>query len=121
MAADTVRDLKCSGLDLVVEGGDLQLARGAAAIVQSVRIAMGFFAGEWFLDLDAGVPYYQEVLVKTPNINVLQGIFKDAILSVPGISDITTLNLSFDAASRTLTVEYTAVSDVGLIGSTEVL
>lgn len=122
MAADTVRDLKLGADgDLVVTAGDLVCVSGAEAIVQAVRSRLQFFKGEWFLDLDAGLPYYQSILVKNPNVNVLQGTFRDEIAETPGIDSVDSLTLLFDRAARTLSVTYTASTDVGQIGETVVL
>lgn len=105
--------------DLSVSGGDLQLVSGADAIVQAVRIRLQFFRGEWFLDVDAGVPYFQDVLVKNPDPNVLQAVFRAAILETPGISELTALSIDFDRTNRRLSVSYRADTDVGEISSTE--
>lgn len=122
MAANTVRDLLLDADgDFAIQSGDLVLVAGAAAIVQAVRIRLQFFKGEWYLDLAAGLPYYQSIFVKNPNVGVLQGIFRDEILNTPGVSSVESLTLNLDRQTRKLTVQYTASTDVGLIGSTEVL
>lgn len=120
MAADTVRDLALDDDgDITVSGGDLQLVSGAEAIVQAVRIRLQFFRGEWFLDTEAGVPYFQDVLVKSPDANVLQALFRNAILETPGVSAVNGLTLTFDRTNRSLSVSYRAETDVGEIVSTE--
>lgn len=119
---DTVRDLALdTNGDFTLTSGDLQLVSGADAIVQAVRIRMQFFKGEWFLDLDAGIPYFQEIFVKNPNPNVLQSLFRQALLETPGILAIESLSLAFDGATRRLTVNYRVSTDVGELTSQEVL
>jgi hypothetical protein len=117
--ADVVRDLLLDANgDLAISGGDLALASGATALVQAVAIALRFVKGEWFYDLDAGVPYYTDVLVKSPSADVLQSVFRKALLGVRGITGVASLSLSLDRASRTLVVNWSAASDLGLLSST---
>lgn len=118
----TVRDiaLDADG-DLDITAGDLVLVSDADAILQAVRIRLQFFQGEWFLDESAGLPYFQDILVKNPDMNVLQFLFRKAILETPGITAVNALTLSVDSATRSLSVSYRASSDVGELSATEVL
>jgi hypothetical protein len=38
----------------------------ADEFAQRLRVRLSFFKGEWFLNLDEGMPYYQLILVKGP-------------------------------------------------------
>lgn len=121
MAADTPRTLKLTtDGDLDVSTGNLQVLKGSDAIVQSIRTRLQFFKGEWFLDLNAGVPYFQEVLKKISNPNVLTAIFRQALLETPGVSELLSLALNFDHATRKLSVDFSAQTDVGLLEPTTV-
>src|SRR5687768_16017759 len=51
---------------IVFENGDLVFSTGIQAIVQQCRIAMQMFQGEWFLNLDAGLPYWESILGQKP-------------------------------------------------------
>jgi hypothetical protein len=118
MATDTPRDLQLdTDGDFAISGGDLQIVSGADAIVQAVKIRLQFFRGEWYLDEDAGLPYFQSVLVKNPDPNVLHSVFRRAILDTPGVLEITSLTLTFDRAERTLTVAFRISTDVGELDS----
>jgi hypothetical protein len=119
MAADTVRDLALDADgDFEVSGGDLQLVAGAEAVLQAIRIRLQFFKGEWFLDEDAGVPFFQSVLVKSPDANVLQAVFRTAILETPGVEALPSLTLTFDRAARRLSVAFRVSTDLGELDST---
>ena len=118
----TVRDIKLDTAgDLEVAAGDLVLVSAADAIVQAVRIRLQFFKGEWYLDLDAGVPYYQSVLVKNPDPGVLQTVFRKALLETPGVLAVNALSLTQDRAARSLRVDYRVSTDVGELVSSEVI
>ena len=90
--------------------GDLQ------GIRQQVMLRLGFFRGEWFLDEERGVPWYEEILIKNPNLIRIREIFRDAILSVSGIREVTYLDLRFSAYARTLAVNFRASTDLGELG-----
>ncbi len=95
--------------------GDLQLTMKGDAVRQYVQQRLRTFLGEWFLDLDVGVPYFQDILVKNPNINQIDGIFKNIILTTPGVVELLSFTMDFDQTVRSLTVEFEYTSYSGEI------
>ena len=87
-------------------------------IRQQVMLRLGFFKGEWFLDEERVVPWYEEILMKSPNLIRIREIFREAILSVSGIREVTYLDLRFSAFARTLDVNFRASTDLGELGIT---
>lgn len=105
--------------DLLVTAGDLPLVTDIDAIRQEAEIRMSFFLGEWFLDVTAGIPYFQSILVKAPNLNAIRSIFIDEVLNVVGIKSVLSMDLSYDAVARKLSVSWAADTDLGeLVEST---
>ncbi len=96
--------------------GNLTFVSSTAAIAQAIGTALQMFQGEWFLDLDAGVPYFQNVLIKNPNAGVLALVFQNALLGVLGVTAVTSLTLDYDPAARTLAVTWAVMTDDGLLG-----
>jgi hypothetical protein len=92
------------------ENGDvvipLQHARGLQAARQGIRNRLLLFRGEWFLDLDAGVPWFQRILGHKFVESIARAELRAAILDAPGVVDITELNLSFNRTTRVLTVAF---------------
>lgn len=101
--------------DLLVQDQDLQLSRGHVSILQDAEAALRMFQGEWFLDTSKGVPYLQEVLTKGVKTDRLRNIFREALLSVQGIAEVTELRLSYEPAHRRLGVVFQARDDVGAL------
>lgn len=99
--------------DLDLSTGNLQILGGLSSITQDVRLTLKSFKGEWFLDRDAGIPYFQDVLVKTPDPNVLQSIFRRALLARPGVTSVDELVFTRDAATRQLNVSVRLGTDSG--------
>ena len=107
--------------ELVLVNGDLQLTTGRGEVRQSLVQALRFCYGEWFLNTTAGIPYFQNVLVKAPDLVGIQGIFINAITAVPGVLELLSFEFAFDAPSRKLTVTFAVDSTDGIIEINETL
>lgn len=108
--------------DLDISTGDLQLISGVDFIVQSLKIRLQFFQGEWFLDTRLGMPYFQEILVKSTTSKAIAAIYEEAILESPGVLEVHDLLVEFDGATREARISFNAVvegSDIPLDFSTE--
>lgn len=99
--------------DIALEQNQIVLAFDEDAIEQQLRIRLRFFFEEWFLDQRVGIPYYREILIKNPNLQLVRSIYKEAIESTPGIDSADSLQLSIDGATRTLSLYFTATMDTG--------
>ena len=86
-------------------------------MAQSLRIALHFFLGEWFLDLDEGVPMFEQVLVKNPNLPAIQAMFREKILSVPGILAIESFRFDY-FTTRDLRIDFAASTEFGELSAT---
>lgn len=95
--------------------GDLVLTRDLDAIRQAVNVHLLLFRGEWFLDTSAGVPWFDRILVKSPNLKAIEAVFRSEIESVSGVTRVTAIDLTFDRSSRRLRVNWSASTDLGEI------
>jgi len=72
--------------DLTLDaGGNIAMAMPPYALAQDAASACRTFLGEVYYDATQGVPYLQEILGKTPALNVLQAAIVSAAVSVPFI------------------------------------
>ena len=99
--------------------GDLIIVTGIDAIRQHLRIRLQFFRGEWFLDTRLGIPYFEEVLIKAPDLNVVQSLLREAIRETPGVISITSFDLDFDGVTRKLSLDFRALTEEGPFRFTE--
>jgi len=99
--------------DLDIQANNFVVNSGLQAIQQHLQSRLRFFLGEWFLDVTLGVPYFQSILVKKAVFPVVINIFKQTILNTPGVNEIDTFEVNLDAATRELTVEFTAITEEG--------
>ena len=100
--------------DLVVTT-DLQFSRGITAVTQSCRIALQLFQDEWFLDMDAGLPYWQSILAQKPTVAIAAAriFIARELRLVEGVLDILKLIVSYDGANRKLIVEWQVSTGLG--------
>lgn len=101
--------------DLVIVDGDLQLV---ADVAQAIKIRLLTVRGEWFLDNELGVPYFEEIFVKAPDLDRVRSIYRQTILDTPGVLDVRTITLSYTASTRELSVSFNCDSDQGEIDQT---
>jgi hypothetical protein len=102
--------------DLDLSTGGLVLTRNRADLVaQKLRNKLLFFLGEWFLDTRLGVPYFQSILVKNPDVATVRQILVTAISSTPGVVQVFDVNLEIDRRVRELTFSFKAKVDNGAI------
>ncbi len=109
--ADLLLDTTTGDLDLT--SGGLELVDGADAVAQHLRIRLRTVLGSWFLDTRIGVPYFERILVKNPDTNLVRRILNEAIVDTPGVSEVRDFNLDYDGATRIATVTFVAVTDLG--------
>lgn len=72
--------------DLMLDAsGNLALASDPYSQAQDAASAIKLFRGELYYDTTKGVPYYQSILGKIPNISFMKAQFEAAALTVPGV------------------------------------
>lgn len=102
--------------DLIVRNGKLLTVEAGAEVVQHVRTRLQFYLAEWFLDVNAGTPYYQEVFVKPVNLARIESIFKTRILQTPRVARLLEFSMEYTGENiRRLVVNFTAETSYGEI------
>ena len=101
----------------------LQLATGIEAVGIGIRTRLLMFRGEWFLNLDVGIPYLETADGTVPERNAWIGGKLDPvriradvlreILTTPGVFDVPTLRLDYDGGTRTLSIDWVARTRFG--------
>ena len=107
LALSPDRDLD---LDLL---GRASFVEGADRIAQQINTTLLAFMGEWFLDTTFGVPYFEDVLVKSPDRSGIEAIFRARIREVPGVTQVSAMQLQLERQLRVLRVTYQADTTFG--------
>lgn len=114
MSATTKRNLLLTEAnDLDISGGTLHFAAGLQAVKQAVRSSILLVLGEWFLNTDEGTDWRGLIFVKNPNVILIRNELRERIMRVPGVKTLDSLDLTFDRAARTLSVDFSATCDFG--------
>lgn len=93
--------------DMTFGQGLGNFARDAEAVGQDVKTRLQLLQEEWFLDLDAGIPYLQDIAVKPSNVTLAESIIKQCILDTAGVDEITEFAVTYDRDSRVFGVTAT--------------
>lgn len=86
--------------DLVFQNGSLVMVYDAEAVAQRVKQHLRLFLREWFLDTTRGVPWIDYVFVRPFDQATAEAVVKDAVLSVPGVREITSFGVNFYPEQR---------------------
>lgn len=107
--------LSTTDYDLLVKDGDILLFDTIESLtVQKVKINLLNFKGEWFRDIDTGIPYIQDVFGKRGTKEATDALIKNAILSTENITAL----LRYDSSisdNRTLQVVFSAKTQSGTL------
>jgi len=100
----------------LTSAGRLQLETDEV-IAASIKLKhrFQFFKGEWFLDTRIGVPYFEVVYVKNPDIELIRRVIRRIILSCPPIVDVKKVDVFYLPKLRTCAFEFQAVAADGQI------
>jgi hypothetical protein len=106
-------DLKLNGLtkDLEIQDFDLQLIDETDQIAQNLLIRLRFMLGEWYLDITAGIPYYQDILIKSPNQFRVESVIKEEIVNTEGVREITSFISEYSASNRRFSIQFSCQTD----------
>ncbi len=90
------------GWDLVLDvNGNIAMASNPYSEAQDVASAVKLFLGEAYFDVAQGIPYFQNILGKRPNLQFVKSQIEKAALTVPGIVQARCLLASFDGRNLT--------------------
>lgn len=100
--------------DIYFKNGRLVLINGSNTdleILQRIKVRLRFFQGEWFLNTDHGIPYFQNILgTKNLNLDVVQSLFQAQILEVEGVKDMISSLIDYDPQQRKVLYTFEAIT-----------
>lgn len=102
-------------------GGSMRdWATGSESTEQRLRCELLYILGEWFLDTDGGVQWWQpegsdvKPFMGGPrDLRYAESVLKAKILAIPGIATLTTFVLNANTTTRKLTVTCGGTDDDG--------
>lgn len=92
--------------DISFSSFDFRLVDGVDQISQNLYIRLKFVLGEWFLDINQGVPYYEDIFKKNQNQIIIENVFKQEIVNTRGIEEILFFESDFNREKRIFYVSF---------------
>ena len=92
-------DIRVSGL--------VPLVTGASATRQRITIGLRWFLAEWFLDPDQGLPYYRDVLVRGPDLELVRTLLRREIARDAEVQSVDSIEVSLEP-TRVLSCSFSA-------------
>jgi hypothetical protein len=99
--------------DLDVSGGLSLTSSLVESTAQRLRIKFRFFEGEGLLDPRSGIPYYDKILVKNPNLAEIKRLFHTVLLADPAVESVESIDLEYSRSGRSLAVTFSATLNDG--------
>lgn len=99
--------------DIFASDGKIKRIYDGGQVVQHVRTRLLHYYGEWFLDTNSGVPYFDQIFTRPADLLAAESIIKGVIIRTPGIDTLDTFELSFDRNTRVLSVSFSATTTDG--------
>jgi hypothetical protein len=101
--------------DLHLLNGQLHFWDGNNARYQKTLTLLQFIKGEWFLNIEEGIPYFEKILIKNPNSRGVVSIFRKALLASPGAIQVPVITMAIDKTTRTARIDWELVFDDGAV------
>lgn len=98
---------------------DWSIVADGISLAQRLKQRIRFWAGEWFLATDRGVPYLPEILGHFSPDNLAEQIITAQLRTVPDVTDVTDVVADFDYERRILTYSAVVHSRFGRIEMAE--
>ena len=92
----------------VSASGDISINDG---VCQAVRIRLLWIFGEWKFAPEYGIPYFEYMLVKNPDIELIRRIVRDGAMSVDKVADVRNIGIEIDKRLRTLFITLEIITD----------
>lgn len=106
--------------DIVIgDDFDMSFVSGVEYYAQKLKVRLWFFLGEWFLDTAEGTPFYQSILVKNPDTDLIETLLKARILESPGVIELKSFELVYDNSLRKATVTFQVQTEAGPVTISE--
>jgi hypothetical protein len=105
-------------LSLTAGGRDIAFTDGRQKILQNLKTRFGIFRRSWRYDLNKGIPYFDDILVAGPRLEVVRRHFYTTIKETPGVTSVFRVDIRIDRETGTLYVDFACSAEGETITAT---
>lgn len=100
--------------DIIIGRGATRVG-GVDQVAQLVKCRLLALLGEWKLDPNLGIPWFESVFTKNTRISDVQATVANIIRSTNGVQQLISIDINPDFRERSLSISFVAISDYGNI------
>lgn len=82
--------------DIAIENNSFQLIEGEDEVGQKIKTRLKVIRGECFLTPSKGIPLLTQVMGKNKNINLIESLYKNEILSIDSVDNLDKFELEIE-------------------------
>lgn len=94
---------------------DLPLVRGVDLIRQRLKQRLLTILGEWFLNAEIGLPWFDELAQKGISDEQITALLMRTIAETDGVQEVVSFDLDFNRRARTIVLSFRVISPEGEI------
>lgn len=119
-AGDSMKDilLDREGDIALTEEGDISLVTSP---VQAVMIKLRWYFQEWVFDPEKGIPWFESVLIKGPDLDGIKKLLIREMMDVDDVLEVPVMDILYDPEMRTALVKFQIRTSEGTFNEEVVL
>lgn len=90
--------------DILSVEGKVGIVQDAEEVIQRVKTRLRRVLGEWFLQVNAGLPYFNGDMLGGKNTQYVIMVVKAEIINTEGVQDVTSISIEYNNKTRKATV-----------------
>lgn len=90
--------------DISHKDGLVSFCTGEDETIQRIRTCLRRIEGEWFLDVDAGLPYFGGQMLGSKDMEYVKMLIREELLIIEGVNKITEINILMDSTTKKVSV-----------------
>lgn len=92
--------------DLSIPGYDLKLVSGVDLIRQRIKQRLLTIQGEWFLNTDIGLPWFDQIIGKGAERQQISALLVQNISETEGVDSVIEFDLTLNRRARTMLLQF---------------
>ena len=81
------------------------------SVEQKINIRLRWFLSEWRWDKSEGLPYFDDLYIKNPDIDAFANSIRRKIYEIDEVTNVKYVTITYDTETRNATIAYCAITD----------